>query len=69
MIADKKQTIAERLFILLQKMLNESDSIPSMYHGVVLNLVKPYLKKASESDLKKVVIDIRDNVIPWILGE
>jgi hypothetical protein len=72
MIPSKDQTpptIAERLFFLLQAMLKESDSIPSMYHGVVVNLVKPYLRKAKEDELRNVIINIRDNVIPWILGE
>ena len=61
--------IANRLYQLLSTILKDSSVIPAMYHGVILNLVRPYLQKASESELSEMILKLRDEIIPWILGE
>ena len=61
--------IANRLYQLLSTILKDSSVIPSMYHGVILNLVRPYLQKASESELSEMILKLRDEIIPWILND
>lgn len=61
--------IANRLYQLLSTILKDSSVIPAMYHGVILNLVRPYLQKASELELSEMILKLRDEIIPWILGE
>ena len=61
--------IANRLYQLLSTILKDSSVIPAMYHGVILNLVRPYLQKASESELSEMILKLRDEIIPWILND
>ena len=63
------KTIAERLFSLLQIILRDNKTIPGMYHPIIINMVKPYLRETSESDLRTMILYVRDQVIPFILGE
>lgn len=59
--------IASRLFGLLNGFLAESDLIPGMYRPIILNFVKPYLQKTSESELREQIEKIRDQIIPFLL--
>jgi len=59
--------IANRLFQLLSSILADGATIPAMYHPIILNLVKPYLKKTSDSDLSEMILKLKDEIIPWIL--
>lgn len=63
----KTQTVADRLYGLLVGFLQQGTMIPTMYHGVILNFVKPYLLKTSESELKEQIEKIRDEIIPFLL--
>ena len=60
--------IASRLYGLLSGFLEEGTMIPAMYHKVILNFVKPYLQKTSESDLRIQIEKIRDEIIPFLLN-
>lgn len=60
--------IASRLYGLLSGFLAEGTMIPAMYHKVILNFVKPYLQKTSESDLQTQIEKIRDEIIPFLLN-
>lgn len=62
-------TINARLFALLNSVLKDGTFIPAMYHPVILNLVKPFLRNTSESDLRDQIVKLRDEIIPFILGE
>jgi hypothetical protein len=62
-------SIQDRLYTLLKSVLNDGVLIPSMYHPVIMNLVKGFLKRTSPDDLRKQILFLRDNVIPWVLGE
>lgn len=65
----KQSTTASRLYALLNSVLEDGTFIPKMYHPVIMNLVKPFLKNTSESDLREQIIKLRDEIIPFILGE
>lgn len=62
-------TIAEKLYSLLKIVLDSSEMVPALYHSTILNLVKPYLRKADDSELRTVIQYVRDDVIPFLLGE
>lgn len=64
-----KTNIAQRLEALLQTVLTDNNLIPAMYHKVIMNMVKSYLVKADESELVKHIKQLRDDVIPFLLGE
>lgn len=59
--------IADRLFKLLSAILADGSTVPAMYHPVILNMVKPYLKKTDDSQLRAMIEKLRDEIIPWIL--
>lgn len=59
--------IANRIYGLLAGFLEEGVMIPKMYHPVILNFVKPYLQKTSESELATQLEKIRDEIIPFLL--
>lgn len=62
-------TIQNRIFNLLSVVLEDGNLIPKMYHSVILNFVKPYLQKTPDEVLKEQIKKLRDEVIPFILGE
>lgn len=64
-----ESTIAARLYALLNSVLEDGTLIPKMYHPVVMNLVKPFLKNTSESDLREQILKLKNEIIPFILGE
>ena len=59
--------IASRIYALLQSILEDGTMIPKMYHPIIDNLIKSYLKRANEAQLKKVIEKLRDELIPWVL--
>lgn len=59
--------IGKRLLALLAEILDSGSVIPSMYHGVILGMVKPYLQKTDDSTLRTMIERLRDEIIPWIL--
>jgi hypothetical protein len=61
-------TIQSRLVALLAQMLDES-KIAAMYHPVINNMVKGYLSRADDSQVREMLLKIRDEIIPWLLGE
>lgn len=63
------ESIAERLYKLLSTILKDNSVIPAMYHSIILNLVRPYLQKASDSELREMIQKLRDEIIPWILND
>ena len=63
------ESIANRLYQLLSTILKDNSVIPSMYHSIILNLVRPYLQKASDSELSEMILKLRDEIIPWILND
>lgn len=68
-VVEAPATIGERLFSLLQTILEDGTAIPAMYHPIIESLVKNYLKKASEKQLREVIEKLRNELIPWILDE
>jgi len=63
------ESIANRLYQLLSTILKDNSVIPAMYHSIILNLVRPYLQKASDSELSEMILKLRDEIIPWILND
>ena len=61
-------TIANRLYQLLSTILKSGSVIPEMYHQIILNLVRPYLQKASESELSDMILRLQNEIIPWVLN-
>ena len=60
--------IANRLYQLLSTILKDGSVIPAMYHPIILNLIRPYLQKASESDLQDMILRLQNDIIPWVLN-
>jgi len=67
-MAQNNEGIASRIYALLQSILEDGTMIPKMYHPVIENLIKSYLKKANDEQLKKVIEKLRDELIPWVLN-
>ncbi len=63
------ESIANRLYQLLSTILKDNSVIPAMYHSIILNLVRPYLQKASDSELREMILKLKDEIIPWILND
>jgi hypothetical protein len=61
--------IKERILGLLKVILEDSDMIPKMYQGVIMGFVKPKLDAIPESDLYHHIQRLRDEIIPFILGD
>ena len=68
-VTTQQTTIVDRLGALFNAMVKDSDFIPPMLRPTVNNLVRGYLDKATPADLKKIVTQIRDEVIPYLLED
>ena len=66
-MAENSHPIAERIYALLGTILEDGTMIPKMYHPIIENLIKTYLKKATEKQLQTVIENLRDKLIPSIL--
>ena len=64
-----ESTPATRLYVLFEKILKDSSFVPAMYHPIVINVVKGFLKSTDESELLKQIFYLRDEIIPFIIGE
>jgi hypothetical protein len=64
-----KPNIIDRLESLFNVMVKDSDFIPKMLRPTINNLVAGYLQKATPSDVRKIIVQIRDDVIPYLLEE
>lgn len=64
------QTVNDRLAALFQSLM-EDDSlpIPAAFKPVAQKLVMNYLKNADPEQVKQLIIDLRDRLLPWVLGE
>jgi hypothetical protein len=65
-VIETAQPIAARLYGLMTVVL-ESGSIPKIYHKIIVELVKGFLKRSNEAELKKSIEELRDKYIPWVL--
>jgi len=63
------QTVKERLFILMEMLLDEGTMIPRAYVPIIKNVVKGFLKSADEENLKTQIKSLASEYIPWLLGE
>jgi hypothetical protein len=68
-IATTQAPIIKRLRALFESLMNESEIIPKAFKPVVKNLVEGYLNKADPTQVKEIIIRVRDEIIPWILRE
>jgi hypothetical protein len=63
-------TINQRLLSVFEAMMSDPDvKIPKAFIPVAQNLVGNFLKNADPENLRKIIIDLRDNLLPWVLGE
>jgi hypothetical protein len=67
MIETKTTTLKDRLFALLDTLLDDNESIPGPYRPVIRNLVKGYLNKAKPEEMHDLIVKMRDEVIPFLL--
>ncbi len=65
----KETTIQQRIKALLITVLEDNALIPAAFHKVVLNQVDFYLNKTNPQELIDQIKKIRDEIIPFILGE
>lgn len=65
----EKTSIKERLFAVFSQMMRESDILPKALRPVIEGLVKGYLQKATDEDIRKIILQIRKEFIPWLLDE
>lgn len=61
------ETIRERLEWFMRNMLSDSD-IPKMYHPIILNLAKGYFERTKDEDTRRILNEIRKEVIPWLIN-
>lgn len=66
---DQETTIIIRLNALFKSVMEDADNIPQALKPVIHKMVKSYLDRGDPEQIRKIIIDIRDNVIPWILGD
>ncbi len=66
---DKPQSIKERLYLVVKQMMKETSVLPPALTPVIDNLIKGYMSKASDTDIKNIVIQLRDVFIPWLLSD
>lgn len=52
---------------LMDTMLTDS-KIPPVYHGVIRNLVNNYLKNANEAELRTLLTQLKDVILPWVIN-
>jgi hypothetical protein len=66
----EETTVNQRLLSVFQAMMSDPDiKIPKAFIPVAKNLVENFLKNADEENLRKIITDLRDNLLPWVLGE
>jgi len=58
----------ERLRSILSTLLSSS-RIPAIYAPIIKGLIENFLKDISEEDLALYIRQLRDEFIPWLLGE
>lgn len=63
---EQPNTIRDRLSALAGAMLQSSKFNPA-FIPVLKNLITKFMKDASEDDLQKGIIELRDKYIPWVL--
>jgi len=63
------QTIKDRLFVLMETLLNDGTLIPKTYHPIIKNLVRGFLARADETQLRQQIKEMSETYIPWLLGE
>lgn len=62
-------TTSDRLQGLLKAILSENSIIPKPFHSVIMSQVGRYLTDTNEEELKTQIKKLRDEIIPFILGE
>lgn len=65
----KETTINDRLLAVFSQMMKESSIIPKTLAPIVENLVKGYLQKATPDQVRTIIIQLRDEFIPWLLSD
>ena len=68
MATTTQNSIKERIPALLTSVL-EGSNIGKAYHPVIKNMVVNFLKGTSDSEIRELVENFRDEIIPWLLGE
>jgi len=58
----------EKLKQVIALLLKDS-RIPAMYAPISSSMVNKFVDDAKEEDLRGYVIQLRDEFIPWLLGE
>lgn len=64
----KQITIKDRLSALVDAMLSQS-SFNAAFLPVIKTLVKNFLKDTPNEAIEAKVRELRDRIIPWLLGE
>lgn len=64
----KPQTVKDRLYVLMEMLLDEGTMIPKAYIPIIKNVVKGFLKSADEENLKTQIKELSSKYIPWLLN-
>lgn len=65
--AVKVLTLKEKLTGLIRSLLEDS-ALPKMYLPVIKTLVDGYLKTTDESEIRKLLTELKDKILPWLLS-
>ncbi len=63
-----KITLKDKLQVLLEVLIEDSKFDPVL-KSIILKLSKNFMKNASDEDIIQAVKKMRDEMIPFILGE
>lgn len=61
--------IIKRIESLFNTMMADADFIPSAMRPLVMSLVKNYLGRAKQDDIRLIILSVRDEIIPWLLND
>lgn len=59
--------VIQKLESLFNEVMKDSDFIPAILRPTVKNLVSGYLAKADPTQVKKIIRDLDETIIPWLL--
>lgn len=63
----KTLSLKEKLTGLVNSLLDDS-AIPAMYRPVIKNLVGSYLKNANDDEVRVLLAQLKDQILPWLLS-
>jgi hypothetical protein len=68
LVAEPAHNLRDRLLALFEALLQDS-RIGAAFRPVILNMGRSFLTQASDAELREGIEKVRDEMIPFLLGE